>query len=160
MPVINVKGFENCICHHQDLVNLYDCEIGEGTKIGAFVEIGKGVVIGKNCKIQTGAFIPEGVTIGDNVFIGPNVTFCNTKYPMTGEGYLPTMVMYGAVIGANATILPGLVIAIDSIVGAGSVVTKHVKIGTTVMGNPAKPVLRVDTNHTLPESMRMVYKEV
>ncbi len=160
MPVINVKGFENCICHHQDLVNLYECEIGGGTKIGAFVEIGKGVVIGKNCKIQTGAFIPEGVTIGNNVFIGPHAVFCNTKHPMTGKKYINTIVLDGAMIGANATILPGLVIAIDSIVGAGSVVTKHVETGTTVMGNPAKPVLRVDTNHTLPESMRMVYKEV
>ena len=87
MPVINVKGFENIICHHPELVNLYECEIGEGTKIGAFVEIGRGVVIGKRCKIQSGAFIPEGVIVGDDVFIGPNATFCNVKYPMTEEEY-------------------------------------------------------------------------
>lgn len=138
MPVENVKGFEDCICHHINLVNLYDCEIGYGTKIGAFVEIGRGVKIGSGCKIQSCVFIPEGVTIGDNVFIGPNVTFCNVKYPMTNEKYQSTIVEDCAVIGAGSVILPGIKIGSFAIIGAGSVVTKDVQPNTIVKGNPAR----------------------
>jgi UDP-3-O-[3-hydroxymyristoyl] glucosamine N-acyltransferase len=69
MPVIDVSGFENCIYHHINLLNLYECEIGEGTKLGSFIEIGRNVKIGKRCKIQSFVFIPEGVTIGDDVFV-------------------------------------------------------------------------------------------
>jgi len=136
MPIRNVTGgaFE---CWQPTLVNLYECCIGEGTKIGAFVEVGKDVVVGRNCKIQTGAFIPEGVILGDNVFIGPNVTFCNVKYPMTGEVYKTTLVKDNVTIGAGATILPGITIENNAIVGAGAVVTKDVRACTTVMGNPA-----------------------
>ncbi len=138
MPVENVKGFENCICPHPELVNLYGCEIGEGTKIGTFVEIGRGVVIGKRCKIQSGVFIPEGVIIGDDVFIGPHVCFCNSKFPMAGEEYMTTNVGDYVVIGAGAVILPGASIGHGSVIGAGAVVTKAVGSGITVMGNPAK----------------------
>lgn len=137
MPVENVEGFEGCEYHHIDLLNLYECEIGEGTKIGTFVEIGRGVKIGKRCKIQSFAFIPEGVIIGDDVFIGPHVCFCNTKHPMTGEEYIATIVQDGAIIGAGSVILPGVTIETKAVVGAGSVVTKNVSCGTTVMGNPA-----------------------
>jgi acetyltransferase-like isoleucine patch superfamily enzyme len=138
MPVNNVEGFEGCICHHSELVNLYECEIGEGAKIGAFVEIGRGVKIGKDCKIQSFAFIPEGVVIGDNVFIGPHVVFCNVKFPMAGDKYQATVVMNGAIIGAGAVILPGITIGERAFVGAGAVVTKNVRAGETVMGNPAR----------------------
>jgi UDP-2-acetamido-3-amino-2,3-dideoxy-glucuronate N-acetyltransferase len=138
MPIENVQGFENIICHHPELVNLYGCSLGEGTKIGAFVEIGEGVKIGKRCKIQTGAFIPSGVTIWDDVFVGPGATFCNSKYPMSGEPFEHIVVHGGAVIGANATILPGVRIGEGSVVAAGAVVTKDVPPFTTVMGVPAK----------------------
>ena len=142
MPIVNVKGFENCICHHPELVNLYECEIGEGTKIGTFVEIGRGVVIGRQCKIESHAFIPEGVRIGNFVFIGPGAIFCNVKYPMTGEKYHFTTVRDGAVVGAGAVILPGLVIGEKAIIGAGAVVTKNVDSGITVIGNPAMPLIQ------------------
>ena len=137
MSIRKVKGWQDTFCLHPQLVNLYDCQIGEDTRIGAFVEIGKEVVVGRKCKIQTGAFIPEGVLIGDEVFIGPNVTFCNVKYPMTGEKYKITVVNDRAVIGAGATILPGIIIGEGAIVGAGAVVTKDVREFTTVAGNPA-----------------------
>lgn len=140
MPIENVEGFENCTCPHPGLVNLYECSIGGGTKIAAFVEIGRNVKIGKRCKIQTGAYIPEGVIIGDDVFIGPNVTFTNCHLPNLSREpkFVETIVFSGAVIGAGATILPGNNIGHNAFVGAGSVVTKPVKQGQTVFGNPAK----------------------
>lgn len=138
MPVNNVKGFEKCICHHPELVNLYDCEIGEWTKIAAFVEIGKGVKIGKRCKIQAHAFIPEGAIIGDDVFIGPHACFCNVKHPMTGENYQKTYIGDNVVIGAGAVILPGARIGGGCVIGAGAVVTKDIMPCSTVKGNPAK----------------------
>ena len=141
MPIRNVIGMKYAICHHTDLVNLYDCEIGSGTKIGAFVEIGAGVFVGKQCKIQSHAFIPPGIIIGDGVFIGPGVIFCNTKHPMTGEKYLATFVQDNVVIGAGCTILPGLILGKNSVIGAGSVVTKNVPAGETWYGNPAKQSL-------------------
>ena len=141
MPVINVKGFENCTYHHMDLLNLYECEIGEGTKLGSFVEIGRNVKIGKRCKIQSFSFLPEGTVIGDDVFIGPHVCFCNAKRPMTGEKYGRTVVGDGAVIGAGAIILPGITIGKKAFVGAGAVVTKDVEAETMVYGNPAKRIV-------------------
>jgi acetyltransferase-like isoleucine patch superfamily enzyme len=132
-----------------DFVNMYGCEVDENSKIGAFVEIQKGVKIGKNCKISTHTFICEGVTIEDNVFVGHNVSFINDKHPRATnpDGGLqteadwkvvPTLVKKGASIGTSSTILCGITIGENAIVGAGSVVTKDVPANTIVAGVPAK----------------------
>ena len=137
--------------YHPDLVNLYGCKIGSGSKIGAFVEIRKGVTIGRNVKIQAFAFIPEGVTIEDGVFIGPHVCFTNDKYPRAVDldGQLlgpddwrvvPTSVREGASIGANVTIICGTTIGEHAIVGAGSVVTRDVPPHAIVAGVPARVI--------------------
>jgi len=129
--------------------NLYGCEIGDETKIGAFVEIQKGAKIGCRAKISSHTFICEGVTIEDEVFIGHGVTFINDKYPRaaTASGKLqseedwsciPTLVKKGASIGSNATILCGLTIGENALIGAGSVVTRDVPGGAIVAGNPAR----------------------
>jgi len=134
-----------------DFVNLYGCEIGDNTKIGTFVEIQKGVKIGRNCKISSHTFICEGVTIEDEVFIGHNVTFINDRYPraineagkLQGSGdwtCIPTLVQEGASVGSSATILCGVTIGEGAMVGAGSVITKDIPAGSTVAGNPAKPL--------------------
>src|SRR5271154_4482439 len=133
-------------------INLYGCEIGDETKIGAFVEIQKNASIGRRCKISSHTFVCEGVTIEDNVFVGHGVTFVNDSYPRatTPEGGLQTeadwhvektLVKRGASIGSGATILANLTIGENAIVGAGSVVTRDVPANTIVAGNPAK-VLR------------------
>jgi acetyltransferase-like isoleucine patch superfamily enzyme len=132
-------------------INLYGCEVGDETKIGAFVEIQKNASVGKRCKISSHTFICEGVTIEDNVFIGHGVTFINDSYPRaTTGGALQseadwkverTVVKQGASIGSGATILANISIGENAIVGAGSVVTKDVPGNTIVAGNPAK-VLR------------------
>ena len=130
-------------------VNLYGCEIGDRTKIGAFVEIQKGVKIGSDCKVSSHTFICEGVTIEDRVFIGHNVTFINDKYPrsanldgsmQTEEDWIcmPTFIKTGASIGSSATILCGVTIGENASVGAGSVVTKDVPPNTTVAVVPAR----------------------
>jgi len=137
-----------------NFVNLYGCEIDDGTKIGTFVEIQKGATIGKNCKISSHTFICEGVHIEDNCFIGHNVTFINDKYPRATneDGSLQTeadwhceetLVKKGASIGSSATILCGLTIGENAIVGAGSVVTKDVPPNTVVAGNPARIIRQV-----------------
>jgi acetyltransferase-like isoleucine patch superfamily enzyme len=130
-------------------INLYGCEVGDESKIGAFVEIQKNAKIGKRCKISSHTFICEGVTIEDNVFVGHGVTFINDTYPRAtaADGELqsekdwrvvPTTVRKGASIGSGATILCGLEIGEDAIVGAGSVVTKDVPPNSVVAGNPAR----------------------
>ena len=130
-------------------INLYGCEIGDETKIGAFVEVQKNATIGKRCKISSHTFICEGVTIEDNVFIGHGVTFINDRYPRatSAGGTLQTeadwkvertVVRTGASIGSGATILSGLTIGEKAIVGAGSTVTKDVPENAIVAGNPAK----------------------
>ncbi|MFA4925527.1 MAG: acyltransferase [Candidatus Aminicenantales bacterium] len=136
-------------------VNLYGCFIGDNTKIGTFVEIQKGAAIGRNCKISSHTFICEGVTVEDEVFIGHGVTFINDLYPRAttaGGGLqteddwkvIPTVVKQGASIGSGATILAGVTIGEQAIVGAGSVVTKDVPPRTVVAGNPARILRTLD----------------
>jgi acetyltransferase-like isoleucine patch superfamily enzyme len=137
-------------------INLYGCQIGDGTKIGAFVEIQKNASVGKNCKISSHSFICEGVTIEDNVFVGHSVTFINDSYPraVKSDGQLKTardwkvertLVKKGASIGSGATILANVTIGENAIVGAGSVVTKDVPANAIVVGNPAKVKRSIDT---------------
>lgn len=123
-----------------NFVNLYGCEIGDNCIIGSFVEIGKDVKIGNNCKIEAGAFIPSGVIIEDDVFIGPKVVFTNDTYPKTMAGWkiTKTIIKKGASIGANATIICGVTIGENSLVGGGAVVTKDVPPNVIVAGNPAR----------------------
>jgi acetyltransferase-like isoleucine patch superfamily enzyme len=138
-------------------INLYGCEIGDETKIGAFVEIQKNATVGKRCKISSHTFVCEGVTIEDNVFIGHGVMFVNDMYPRaTAAGGLmqteqdwkveKTLVRKGASIGTGATILANVTIGEDAIVGAGAVVTRDVPPGTIVAGNPARVLRRVSPN--------------
>jgi acetyltransferase-like isoleucine patch superfamily enzyme len=130
-------------------INLYGCQIGENTKIGAFVEIQKNVTVGKNCKVSSHSFICEGVIIEDEVFIGHSVTFINDSYPRATApgGQLQTetdwkvektLVKKGASIGSGSTVLCNVVIGEKAIVGAGSVVTKDVPANAIVTGNPAR----------------------
>lgn len=132
-----------------NFINLYGCEVGDNTKVGAFVEIQKKARVGANCKISSHSFICEGVVIEDNVFVGHGVTFINDTYPRatTKDGALQTesdwkvemtRVKKGASIGSGATILSNIVIGENSIIGAGSTVTKDVPPNTIVAGNPAK----------------------
>jgi acetyltransferase-like isoleucine patch superfamily enzyme len=137
-----------------DFVNLYGCRIGDNTKIGTFVEIQKGAKIGKSCKISSHTFICEGVTIQDEVFVGHNVTFINDAFPRatSEDGRLqteqdwvcvPTLVKKRASIGSSATLLCGITIGENAVVGAGSVVTKDVPANAIVAGNPARVLRRI-----------------
>jgi acetyltransferase-like isoleucine patch superfamily enzyme len=137
-------------------INLYGCEIGDETKIGAFVEIQKNASVGKRCKISSHTFICEGVTIEDNVFIGHGVMFVNDMYPRaTADGALQTeqdwkvektLVKKGASIGTGVTVLANVTIGEDAIVGAGAVVTRDVPPRTIVAGNPARVLRNVSPN--------------
>lgn len=143
-----------------NFVNAYGCEIGDGSKVGSFVEIQKGAKIGKNCKISSHTFICEGVEIGDEVFIGHNVSFINDKFPaaanadgslQTGVDWkvVPTRVKRRASIGTSATILCGVTIGEGAIVGAGSVVTKDVPAGATVVGVPARILRKIQPRDSI-----------
>lgn len=132
-----------------DFVNAYGCSIDSGSRVGTFVEVQRGAKIGKNCKIQSHTFICEGVTIEDNVFVGHNVSFINDMNPratnldgsiQTQDDWkmVQTLVKKGASIGTSATILGGVTIGENALVGAGAVVTKDIPAGSTFVGNPAK----------------------
>jgi acetyltransferase-like isoleucine patch superfamily enzyme len=138
-------------------INLYGCEVGDGTKIGAFVEIQKNATVGKNCKISSHTFVCEGVTIEDGVFIGHGVMFINDSYPraVTEDGQLQTeadwkvehtVIKKGASVGSGSTILANLTVGENALVGAGSVVTKDVPPNAIVAGNPAKVMRYINNN--------------
>jgi UDP-2-acetamido-3-amino-2,3-dideoxy-glucuronate N-acetyltransferase len=135
-------------------VNLYGCEIGDDSRIGAFVEIQKGAYIGKRVKVSSHTFICEGVTIEDEVFIGHGVMFINDKYPhatnadgssQTEEDWkvVTTLVKRRASIGSNATLLCGVTVGEGAVIGAGSVVTKDVPAYSIVAGNPARIIRKI-----------------
>jgi acetyltransferase-like isoleucine patch superfamily enzyme len=138
-------------------INLYGCEIGDGTKIGAFVEIQKNSIVGKNCKISSHTFVCEGVSIEDGVFIGHNVAFINDSYPraVTEDGQMQTeadwkvertTIKKGASVGSGSTILANVTVGENALVGAGSVVTKDVPPNAIVAGNPAKVLRYINKN--------------
>ena len=137
-----------------DFVNLYGCSIGDNSKVGTFVEIQKNASVGKNTKISSHTFICEGVHIGDNVFIGHNVTFINDKYPRSANpdgtlqtendwSVVETFIKNGASVGSSSTILCGVTVGENAIVGAGAVVTKDVPANTIVAGVPAKVIKKI-----------------
>ena len=139
-----------------DFVNLYGCSIDDNSKIGTFVEIQKNASVGKNCKISSHSFICEGVHIEDNVFIGHNVTFINDKFPRSvnvdGEmqtesdwKVVETFIKKGASVGSSSTILCGITVGENSIVGAGAVVTKDVPPNTVVAGVPARIIKSLES---------------
>ena len=147
----DVQLAEGVMIFHPDLVNLYGCRIGAGTRVGTFVEIQKGAVIGAQCKVSSHTFVCEGVTIEDGVFVGHGVMFINDTYPraLTDAGTLqtdadwrviPTLVKRGASIGSNATIMGGVTIGTLALVGAGAVVTRDVPDHAIVTGVPARVV--------------------
>jgi acetyltransferase-like isoleucine patch superfamily enzyme len=149
MPIAaSVRLGRDVMIHHPDLVNLYGCEIGDETKIGAFVEIQKGVSVGRLCKISSHTFVCEGVAIEDEVFVGHGVMFINDRYPRaTAQGGLqteadwqvvPTRVRAGASIGSGAVIMCGVTIGARALVGAGAVVTHDVPDDAVVAGVPAR----------------------
>ena len=138
-----------------DFVNLYGCEIGDETRIGAFVEIQRGAKVGRRVKVSSHTFICEGVEVEDQVFIGHGVVFINDPYPraVNADGELQTerdwkvvrtVVRRGASIGSGSTILCGVEVGEDAIVGAGSVVTRSVPAGTIVAGNPARVLRKIE----------------
>lgn len=144
---------EGVVIHHPDLVNMYGCSVGSGSRIGTFVEIQRNARIGKNCKVSSHTFICEGVTVEDGVFIGHGVMFTNDLHPraINPDGSLqteadwtmvPTLVKRGASIGSHATVLAGITIGAGALVGAGAVVTKDVPDYAIVVGVPAKVIGR------------------
>lgn len=162
MTVITVDNDRQCLknvtigqnVRIYNFVNAYGCTLDDGTKVGTFVEIQKNAHIGKNCKISSHTFICEGVQIKDNVFIGHNVSFINDKYPRAANEdgsmqteadwhVVPTVVMDGASIGTGSTILCGVTIGKNAIVGAGSVVTRDVPGNTIAAGNPARVLRKI-----------------
>ena len=163
MPLRNVQLGAETVLTHPDLVNLYGCSIGDGTKIGPFVEIQKNSHVGARCKISSHTFICEGVTIEDEVFIGHGVMFTNELFPRacTPDGGLkteadwsvvPTRIRRGASIGSNATIICGTTVGCFALVGAGAVVTRDVPDYAIVAGVPAKVVGDVRDRENLPTS--------
>jgi acetyltransferase-like isoleucine patch superfamily enzyme len=136
-------------------INLYGCSIGDNTKIGTFVEIQKGVTVGRNCKVQSHTFICEGVTVEDDAFIGHGVMFINDKIPRSTAAagglqteadwmVVPTIIKKGASLGTGSTIMCGVTVGENAVVGAGSMVLKDVPANTVVAGNPAREIRIID----------------
>lgn len=149
MPIApDVKLGQRVVIHHPDLVNLYGCEVGDDSRVGAFVEIQKGASIGRRCKISSHTFICEGVTLEDEVFVGHGVMFINDPYPRATTGgklqtdadwkVVPTRIRRGASIGSGAVIMCGVTIGEEALVGAGAVVTRDVPDYAIVAGTPAR----------------------
>jgi acetyltransferase-like isoleucine patch superfamily enzyme len=149
MPIAtSVKLGKNVFIPQPDLVNLYGCEIGDETKVGAFVEVQKGVKIGRFCKVSSHSFLCEGVTLEDKVFVGHGVLFTNDLYPRSASGdklqteadwkVIPTLIKEGASLGSGSVILCGVTIGKEAMVGAGAVVTKDVPDYAVVAGVPAR----------------------
>lgn len=150
---------EDVVIHHPELVNLYGCAVGRGSRVGTFVEIQKGASIGCNVKISSHTFICEGVHIEDGVFVGHGVMFINDIYPraVTEEGKLqtetdwhvvPTLIKRSASLGSNATILAGITIGEGALIGAGAVVTHDVPDYAIVAGVPARIIGDVRKKNT------------
>ena len=167
MISLDVVREEGVVIHHPDLVNLYGCTIGAGSRIGTFVEIQRGAHVGRNCKISSHSFICEGVTIEDGVFVGHGVMFTNDMYPraVNADGglqcdadwqLLTTRVKRRASIGSNATILPGITIGEGAQIGAGAVVVKDVPDFAIVAGVPARSVGRVKDDRPPVATMEAV----
>ncbi len=155
MPIApSVRLGARVTIHHPDLVNLYGCDVGDDTKIGAFVEIQKNASVGRMCKISSHSFVCEGVVIEDEVFVGHGVMFINDRYPHATAAGRPqdesdwqvvsTRVKRGASIGSGAVILCGITIGEGAMVGAGAVVTRDVPDGATVAGVPARVLARLE----------------
>jgi acetyltransferase-like isoleucine patch superfamily enzyme len=153
MIASSVELGPDVVIHHPDLVNLYGCTVGQGSRIGTFVEVQRGAHIGRHCKISSHTFICEGVTLEDGVFVGHGVMFTNDLHPraVNTDGSLqsdadwtmvPTRVKQRASIGSNATILAGITIGEGALIGAGAVVTKDVPDYAIVAGVPAKIIGR------------------
>ena len=137
MPILNSQIGKNFTAWYS--VNIYDCIIGDNCKIGSYTEMGH-VILGNNVSVGAHSFIPEGVIVEDNVFIGPRFCGTNDMYPPSGkEEWGKILIKMGARIGANVTVLPGVVIGEGALIGAGSIVTKNVPDGETWKGNPARP---------------------
>ena len=145
-----VRLGEGVQIYQPDLVNLYGCSVGEGTRVGAFVEIQKNASVGARCKISSHTFICEGVTIEDEVFVGHGVMFINDLYPRATAGgrlqtesdweVVPTLVKKGASIGSGAVIMGGANVGANALVGAGAVVTREVPDYAIVAGVPARVI--------------------
>ena len=151
MPISANVVLGDVTIHHPDLVNLYGCTVGDGSRIGAFVEIQKNATIGARCKISSHTFICEGVHIEDEVFVGHGVMFINDRRPRATNldgspqseadwAVEETRVKRGASIGSNATIMSGVTVGAGALVGAGAVVTKDVPDGAVVAGVPARVI--------------------
>jgi acetyltransferase-like isoleucine patch superfamily enzyme len=150
----SVELEEGVVVHHPDLVNMYGCRVGRGSRIGTFVEVQRGASIGRNCKVSSRSFLCEGVTLEDGVFVGHGVMFTNDLHPraVNSDGSLqtdadwavvPTLVKKRASIGSHATILAGITIGEGALIGAGAVVTKDVPDYAIVVGVPARVTGRV-----------------